>query len=133
VPAIGSRRGEIVFCGRPQVTGGFHVWRKVVDTRRVPVGDTERALTVGVLQDPELMLYHERGGRIEASHLAFGYLALPAMVRQAVLIPALQLEGRVHLRDSDMEYFEFARYHHAISPDQYAEAGMFDHYLSVMN
>lgn len=116
-----------------QITGGFHSWRKAVDSRDVVTGGIKSALSVGVLRDPELLLYHERGGRIEVTHLEFGYLALPAMVQQRSLMPSFQIEGRVHLSDSKMEYFEFARYHHAASTDEYAAVGLFDYHLGIMN
>jgi hypothetical protein len=137
LPVFGAGAKTQIFAdpGRrgPQITGGFHSWRKAVDSHDVVIGGIKAALSAGVLRDPELVLYHEKGGRIEVTHLEFGYLALPAMVQQRSLMPSFQIEGRVHVRDSKMEYFEFARYQHAASTDEYAAVGLFDYHLGVMN
>lgn len=118
--------------GGIQITGGFHVWRRPGEVAEIPMRGVKDALGVGVLRDPELMKYQEQGARIEITHLRFGYLALPAMVRQQSLFPAFQVEGRVHVA-RERDYFEFARYHHAAAPDQYAGAGLFDPQLAIMN
>lgn len=119
--------------GDVQTTGVFHCWRRIADAHKLPLRGVEHALKVGVLNDPELTMYHEKGGTIEVTELTFGYLALPAMVRQSTLLPSFSVAGKVHLPDDKMEYFEFARYHHAVAVDQYAELDLFSPQLSMTN
>lgn len=119
--------------GDVQTTGVFHCWRRITDAYPLRLRGVEDALRVGVLTDPELTMYHRKGGRIEVTELRFGYLALPAMVRQSTLLPSFSVAGKVHLQDDKMEYFEFARYHHAVAVDQYADLGLFSPQLSVTN
>ena len=116
-----------------QTTGAFHCWRPIVGEREIRIREIEDALTVGVLQDPELNIYHKKGGRIEVNKLGFGYMALPAMVRQRYIFPVFQIEGQVFTPDDKQEYFEFARYHHALSQEQYGEVDAFADYLMKAN
>jgi hypothetical protein len=116
-----------------RTTGMFHCWRRVTDAFNLPLHGIEQALRIGVLNDPELMMYHERGSRIEVTDLTFGYLALPAMVPQTTLLPSFSVAGTVELRDDKMGYFEFARYHHAVSVDDYREIGLFNPQFAIMN
>jgi hypothetical protein len=113
--------------------GAFHCWRSIVSERKIQIQAVEDALAVGVLQDPELNLYHKRGGRIEINRLGFGYMALPAMVYQRYLFPVFQIEGQVFTPNDKQKYFEFARYHHAVSQEQYGEVGAFADYLIKAN
>jgi hypothetical protein len=113
--------------------GAFHCWRTTVADRMIKLQPVEEALAVGVLQDLELNLYFKRDGRIEIKKLDFGYMALPAMVRQRYLFPVFQIEGRVYTPDRKQEYFEFARYHHAVPAKQYSEVGAFADYLVKRN
>ncbi len=141
VPVVGAGAKSLIFAepdperGEPAMTGLFHAWRPVVDATELPMTPVEDALAVGLLQDPELVPYHERGYRIEITHLVFAYLALPATVRQTYLFPVFQVEGRVHNPDNekDGDEFFFGRYHHAASPEQYRKAEVFADYLVRMN
>ncbi|MCL1587295.1 MAG: hypothetical protein M3092_02670 [Actinomycetia bacterium] len=116
-----------------RTTGLFHCWRRITDTYKFDLSGVEEALQVGLLKDPELLMYHEKGSRIEVTELTFGYLALPAMVTQEILLPSFSVAGTVRLRDDKMEYFEFARYHHAVSVDQYSDLGLFNPQFAIMN
>ena len=116
-----------------RVVGAFHCWRPAGAGPKVELGSVEDALAAGVLDDPELTLYKEKGGRIEVTKLEFGYMALPAMFRQRHVFPVFQIEGRVDLSDDREQYFEFGRYHHAAHPKRYAEAGVFADYLVRTN
>lgn len=141
VPVLGAGAKSLIFAepdperGQPTMIGLFHAWRPVVGSTKLSMTPVEDALAVGLLQDPELGLYRERGHRIEITHLAFAYLALPATVRQTYLFPVFQVEGRVHNPDDEEEGdgFFFGRYHHAAGPDQYHKADVFADYLVRMN
>jgi hypothetical protein len=115
------------------VTGMFHAWRPVTGKIGLTMTAVQDALGVGLLQDPELVEHHERGYRLEIRHLEFGYMALPATVRQTYLFPAFEVEGRAFHPDGEGDEFFFGRIHHAASPEQYAKAGAFADYLVRMN
>lgn len=115
-----------------QMVGAFHCWRPASGDHKLDVGTIEEALAAGVLKDPELIQYHKKGRRIVIYTLNFGYLALPAMVSQRFLYPVFQIEGKVHT-SGKQEYFEFARYHHAISAEQYRKEEIYADYLMKMN
>ncbi len=109
------------------ITGGLHVWRRPGNTVDVELGSTKEVLGAGLLRDPELQRHHEQGSDIVVTHLEVGYLALPAMERQATLLPTVDVRGRVTLPGDRLEYFEFARHHHAASPERYRDQGILDH------
>lgn len=119
--------------GQAIVTGMFHAWRPVTGKIGLTLAPVQDALGVGLLQDPELVAYHARGYRLEITHLEFGYMALPATVRQTYLFPAFEVEGRAFQADRKGDEFFFGRHHHAASPEQYQKAGAFADYLVRMN
>lgn len=119
--------------GQAVMTGMFHVWRPISNKIGLTMTPVQDALGVGLLQDPELVEYHKRGYRLEISHLEFGYMALPAPVRQTYLFPVFEVEGRASHPDRKGDEFFFGRYHHAASPEQYGKAGVFADYLVRMN
>jgi hypothetical protein len=113
-----------------RITGAFHVWRALGSARTVKVGSIEQALGVGVLVDPELELYKRAGHKIRVRRLDFGYLALPAFMRQSHLFPAFRVEGEVS-KGKRGDGFRFGRYQHAVPPKAYAAADLYGQYLSV--
>jgi hypothetical protein len=134
VAVAGAGAKSLVFAdpGRTQarVTGVFHCWRPLGSARPVKVPAIEEALGVGLLTDPELVRYGRAGHTIRITRLDFVYLALPAFVRQSHLFPAFQIEGSVSKGELGAA-FDFARYHHAVPPRNYAAADLFGPYLSV--
>jgi hypothetical protein len=116
--------------GGPQVAGAFHAWRTLGSARTVKLPSVEAALRVGLLVDPELELYRKAGHTIRVTRLDFGYLALPAFVRQGHLFPAFQVEGEVS-KGKRGDGFRFGRYHHAAPPKAYAAADLYGPYLSA--
>jgi hypothetical protein len=116
--------------GRARFTGGFHAWRSVGEGHAVRLPKLEEALGVGLLDDPELTTYHERGHKVSVTRLELGYLALPAFMSQRHLFPAFQVEGAVSEGERG-EGFRFGRFHHAAPPKAYARADMNGWYLSV--
>ena len=119
--------------GQAVATGLFHAWRPITNKIGLTMTPVQDALGVGLLQDPELVEYRKRGYRLEISHLEFGYMALPATVRQTYLFPTFEIEGRAFHPDRKEDEFFFGRYHHAASPEQYQKAGAFADYLVRMN
>jgi hypothetical protein len=134
IAVAGAGAKSLVFAdpGRKQarVTGAFHCWRPFGSARPVKVPSIEEALGVGVLTDPELVRYGRAGHAIRIARLDFVYLALPAFVRQSHLFPAFRIEGSVSKGELG-EAFDFARYHHAVPPRNYAAADLFGPYLAV--
>ncbi|MEN8238454.1 MAG: hypothetical protein ABFR53_04535 [Actinomycetota bacterium] len=137
LPVMGAGAKTYIYMeptrGDVHTTGVFHCWRRIADAHELHLRGVEHALEVGVLIDPELTMYHQKGARIEVTELTFGYLALPAMVPQSTLLPSFSVAGRVHLQDDKMEYFEFARYHHAVSVDEYGGLGLHSPQLGMAN
>jgi hypothetical protein len=115
------------------MTGMFHAWRPISKKIGLTMSPVQDALGVSLLQDPELVEYRKRGYRLEVTRLEFGYMALPATVRQTYLFPAFEVEGRAFHPDRKGDEFFFGRHHHAASPEQYGKAGAFADYLVRMN
>jgi hypothetical protein len=134
VPVRGAGAKTLAFAepstGAPRITGVFHAWRTLGQAKAIKLPSLEQALGVGLLTDPELDLYHQAGHRIQITRLDFGYLALPAFMRQSHLFPAFQIEGKVSEGKRGIG-FGFARYHHAASPAAYAAASLAGPYLTV--
>jgi len=134
VPVCGAGAKTLAFvepaAGAPRITGIFHVWRILGQAIAVKLPSLEQALGVGLFTDPELHLYHLAGHKIQISRLDFGYLALPAFMRQSHLFPAFQVEGKVSEGKRGIG-FGFARFHHAAPPSTYEAAGLVGPYLTV--
>jgi hypothetical protein len=134
LPVRGAGAKTLAFAepgtGAPRITGLFHVWRTLRQATAVKLPPLDQALGVGLLSDPELDLYHQAGHSIQITRLEFGYLALPAFMRQSHLFPALQIEGKVSEGKRGIG-FGFARFHHATPPAAYAAAGLAGPYLTV--
>jgi hypothetical protein len=119
--------------GEPKVVGGLHVWRSPGKGRQIEMPSVEEALSVGLLQDPELLRYSKKGGKITVTRLAFGYMALPAMMQQLYLFPVFDVQGKVTLEDDKLGYFLFSSYHHAASAASYKKADLYAPYLARRN
>jgi hypothetical protein len=119
--------------GKPRIVGSLHVWRAPGKGREIKMPAIEEALSVGLLDDPELRRYAEKGGKITVSRLRLGYLALPAMVQQRYLFPVFDVQGQVNMPDDKLGYFQFARYHHAATAASYKKADLYAPYLVRRN
>jgi len=119
--------------GEPRMSGGLHVWRSLHEKRDLQMPDLEEALSIGLLEDPELTRAVKHGGQIVVTRLNLGYMALPAMMQQRYLYPVFDVQGRVSMPDDKLGYFQFARYHHAAAEASYKKAGLFAPYLATMN
>jgi hypothetical protein len=119
--------------GEPRVTGSLHVWRTPGKGRQISMPAVEEALSVGLLDDPELVHYAEHGGKISVTRIALGYMALPAMVNQRYLFPVFDVQGQVTLPEDKLGHFLFARYHHAAPAKSYMEADLYAPYLAARN
>jgi len=119
--------------GEPRLVGSLHVWRSPVEAREIQMPAVEEALSVGLLADPELRRYAEKGSKITVSRLRLGYLALPAMTQQRYLFPVFDVQGQVSLPEDKLGHFQFARYHHAAPVASYKKADIYAPYLARMN
>lgn len=119
--------------GQPKVVGGLHVWRSPSKARQIDMPSVEEALSEGLLQDPELVRYAKKGGKISITRLEFGYMALPAMMQQRYLFPVFDVQGEMTVEDEKLGYFAFSRYHHAASATSYKKADLYAPYLARMN
>jgi hypothetical protein len=93
------------------------------------MSSVEEALGVGLLTDPELDRYSAAGHRIRITRLELVYMALPAFLQQSHLIPMFQVEGVVSEGKLGIS-FHFGRFHHAVAPKAYADAGLYGSYLT---
>jgi hypothetical protein len=134
VPVFGAGAKTLAFAepgaDAPMITGVFHAWRTLGQAKAVELWPLEQALGVGLITDPELELYHKAGHKIQITRLDFGYLALPAFMRQSHLFPAFQIEGKVSEGKRGIG-FGFGRFHHAAPPKAYAAADLAGQYLAV--
>jgi len=114
----------------PQLVGAFHAWREIVDARAVRVRSAAQAVDQTLAVDRELIAYHKRGYTIELNRLDVVYYARPAFAYQTVVFPALRVKGRAMGNgEHGARGFEFARYVHVASPEDYARADLFADYL----
>ena len=115
----------------PALVGAFHAWREIVDARSVRVHAPEAALDLALTADPELSAYHEQGYRIDLTDLDLVYYTLPAFAYQTLVFPALRAKGRALGKGERGEQgFEFARFLHVVSAEDYARADLFADYLA---
>lgn len=92
-------RGEMI------PTGAVNVWRTPQAQDEVQIGGTEAGLAAGMLEDPDLNIAAEKGGKITIQRVRLGLMAMPAAVHQGVLFPALEYEARVDMREKEEHYF----------------------------
>ncbi len=119
--------------GHPKIVGGLHVWRSPHKALKIELSSVEEALSIGLLQDPELVLYAKKGGKIIVTRLEFGYLALPAMMQQRYLFPVFDVQGKMMMEGDKLGYFAFSRFHHAASLESYKKTDLYAPYLASMN
>jgi hypothetical protein len=106
--------------GAPVLARLFHVHRPVVDVHTVHTGGTERALT-GLLRDPFLTGHRDHGARVAITGLRYGLLALPAVVPQRIVAPAVAVTGVLeNVRDGELR---FGRYYSAVSAKSLRDKG----------
>ena len=96
---IVPQRGEML------PTGAINVWRTLQEATKIDVGGTEAGLAAGLLEDPDLMIAAEKGGRITIQKVRLGLMSMPAAIHQSVLFPALEYEARVDLPEKEEHYF----------------------------
>lgn len=137
VPARGAGAKTLMFAepgntssAAPRVAGLFHAWRALGEAVAVKLPSLEAALSVALLQDPELDRYAAAGHVIQIHLLELVYLALPAFMRQSHLFPVIQVEGEV-AKGKLGDAFNFARFHHVVPPADYAAADLHGAYLSL--
>lgn len=130
VPVFGAGAKTLAFAEPAGMAGAFHAWRRIGRSTPVKLGSVEAGLALGLLTDPELDRYHAAGHKIQITRIDFGYLALPAFMRQSHLFPAFQIEGTVS-KGKRGDGFAFGRFHHAAAPKAYAAADVYGPYLSM--
>ncbi|HET9140924.1 hypothetical protein [Actinophytocola sp.] len=108
--------------GRLALARIFHVHRPVVEVALVRTGGTERALT-GLLRDPVLAGHQQAGGRVAVTRIQVGLLALPAVVAQRLVAPAVAVAGVLQGAGDDAEV-PFARYYQAVSAAALRRVGL---------
>lgn len=120
------------FDGRAHLTGAFHAWREVVDSRPVRMYPAEQVLDLVLTRDRELIQYHERGATIELTAIDLVYYALPPFAFQEFVFPALRVIASVaDTSAKPNEAFEIARFFHATSADDYMRAECYANYLTT--
>lgn len=67
----------------------------VKNALNIEMSSVEEALSIGLLQDSELVLYAKKGGKVIVTKLEFGCLSLPAMMQQRYLFPVFDIQGEM--------------------------------------
>jgi len=116
--------------GRLVPTGAVNVWRAPQNVSKVEIGGTEAALAAGLLEDPDLNIAAEKGGRITIQRIRMGLMAMPAAIHQSVLFPALEYEARVDLGEKDDHYF-VGRVAPVAGPKAYESAGALSTHMGL--
>ena len=132
IPVFGPGAKTYIYAdpedGKPRITGAFHAWRELLNSKKIELPATEESLASGFLKDPELMLYHKRGQKVEVSRLDFGYYSMPAFSKQSYLFPVFEVEGSIiHPNEESRSYF--LKHHHAIPPKLYKKVNARAYYL----
>lgn len=116
---------------RHTLTSIYHAWREVKDKRKIGMARIDEILERTLVQDPELRLYHQRGSSIELQQVDLVYLALGPDIHQDYVFPTLRVDGNVMFKSPspEREGFEFSRFYHAATPQDYATSKLYAHYL----
>jgi len=117
------------------LVGIFHSWREIVDTCSVQTIKIKEVINTVIAEDKEVRLYHERGYTVELTEMELVYYSLPPFMYQEYVFPALRVIGSVFPGTSENEKrqgFEFARYFHVVSAEEYAKAGLYADYLITL-
>lgn len=112
-------------------TGAINVWRQPRGVGKVRIGGQEAALAAGLLEDPDLMIAAEKGGRITIQRMRLGLMAMPAAVFQGVLFPALEYEARVDFPDRKQDHYFIGRVAPVAGAKAYAELGLGSAHFSL--
>lgn len=117
----------------PQLTGIFHSWREVQDAKTIQMVGIEEALERALLQDKELLLYHERNYALTVDEVKLVYFTRPPFKFQDYVFPALRVIGSAMPKEGDERdhMFEFARFYNAAPPKSYATAGVYAAYFAT--
>ena len=135
LPIIGGGAKTLVdvspFNGALLPVGAVNVWRQPTGSDTVKLGGAEAILAAGLLEDGDLNLAVEKGGRIIIEKLRFGLMALPATMRQDMLFPVVEVSGRVKLpKKEKAPHYNFGRICPAATQKTYAKAGLYADYLA---
>ena len=116
----------------PRLSGAYHSWREVKEKREIRLAGIDQILERTVVQDPELRLSRRRIRSIELCQVDLVYLALGPETYQQYVFPALRVDGRVLLEASSQERegFEFSRFYHAATREDYAASQLYAGYLA---
>jgi hypothetical protein len=129
--ARGAGAKTMAYVEPSQLAMVMHAWRPLSGKAvalKLP-RSLEASLAIGLLVDPELETYARAGHSLKVTQLEMVYLALPAFVRQSHLFPMWKVQGEVGEGKLGIG-FRFARFHHAATPQAYAEAGLHAGYLA---
>lgn len=114
-----------------ELTGVFHCWRKIKQSKDVRMFGIEEALEGALSQDRELALYYKRDALIKISKVELVYMSLPPHKFQDYIFPALRTLGSVipERGEKTTDAFGFAKFYNAIPAEHYAKADLYADYL----
>ena len=115
----------------PELTGIYHAWRKITESKKIKMIGIEEALEGALAQDRELAVYHKRDALIRISKVDLVYMTLPAHKFQDYIFPALRTIGAVipERGEKKQDGFEFAKFYNALPAEHYAKADLYADYL----
>ncbi len=115
------------------MSGLYHCWRNIASPKEIKIGSIESSLDISLTKDPELEFYHGKKHKITLTSVDLIYMALPPDMFQDYLFPAFRVVGHVTPPDDRQKSrsFEFARFFHAISPEQYLKVDILSHHLGT--
>lgn len=115
----------------PELTGAFHCWRRITQSKEIHMVGIEEALEGALSQDRELALYDRKDALISISRVDLVYMSLPPHKFQDYVFPALHTVGSVipERGEKRQDAFGFAKFYNALPAELYAKADLYADYL----
>ncbi len=114
----------------PQLSGIFHCWRQIKETRSIQMVKVEESIGNALSRDEEIDHYWKQQYRFKLTEISLGYYAMPPFEYQEYVFPVVHLIGAAIHPKNPQEGFEFARYCHAAPPASYVKEKLFADYLN---
>lgn len=115
-----------------ELTGIYHAWRDVFDTRKIKMPSVEESLERVLTQDEEMILLKKKNNSIKILDIDLTYFSMVPSAYQNYVFPVFHITGSVIPEDEEKknEGFGFSRFFNAAAPVSYAKADCYADYLA---
>jgi hypothetical protein len=118
-----------------ELTGIYHAWRDVFDTRTIKMPSVEESLERVLTQDDEIILLKEKNNFIKILDIDLTYYSMAPSAYQNYVFPVFHITGSVTPENEEEKHdgFGFSRFFNAAAPVSYAKADCYADYLACSN